>query len=257
MFRAGLHAVFHSFVPDLSLHHTDCRYSCGVHGITDGIFVIATVFLLLQMERETQSGRTGPRYAVPRAVADPSGVRFMERRPNSEPDTPCPPPLIRCVDPGDLPPASMERGLSRTYRMMKCWDGPQYPAFNRYEDRRRSFLKTSWPHTNLSPSSFAAAGFFYTGTDLCISLPYNVSTQYPFYISLYHIITGNADETRCFHCGGGFHGKEWDKDEPRLEHLKYFPSCVYVQIVIDEKEKTDASKDTDDSNVLRNCCTIL
>ena len=57
------------------------------------------------MERETQSGGTDPHYAVPRPVAGPSGVRHMERRPNSEPDTPCTPPLIRRVQPGHLPPA--------------------------------------------------------------------------------------------------------------------------------------------------------
>ena len=42
------------------------------------------------MERETQSGSTDPHYALPRAVAAPSGMRIMERKPNSEPDTPCP-----------------------------------------------------------------------------------------------------------------------------------------------------------------------
>ena len=140
MLCAGLHAVFRSFVPDLSPRHTDRRYSCGVHGITDGIFVIAIVFvlLLLQTVRETQSGSTDPHYAVPRAVVGPSGTRVMERRPNSEPDTPCPPPLLRRVPPGDMPPACLERGRSRTYRMMTCWDGPRYPAFNRYESRLRS-----------------------------------------------------------------------------------------------------------------------
>ena len=169
MFRAGLHAVFRSFVPDLSLRHTDRRYSCDVHGITDGIFVIAIVFLLLL---QTQSGSPAPHYAVPRAVACPSSTRVMERRPNSEPDTPCPPPLIRRVEPGTLPPACLERGRSRHYRMMTCWDGPRYPAFNRYESRLRSFQKRSWPHPRRSPGSFAAAGLFYTGTGLCISLPY-------------------------------------------------------------------------------------
>ena len=187
MLCAGLHAVFRSFVPDLSPRHTDRRYSCGVHGITDGIFVIAIVFvlLLLQTVRETQSGSTDPHYAVPRAVVGPSGTRVMERRPNSEPDTPCPPPLLRRIPPGDMPPACLERGRSRTYRMMTCWDGPRYPAFNRYESRLRSFQKRSWPHRRRSPGSFAAAGLFYTGTGLCISLPYCIATPLPFIHSCY------------------------------------------------------------------------
>ncbi len=136
------------------------------------------------MDRETQLGSTGSHYAVPRAVAGPSGARCMERRPNTEPDTPCPPPLIRRVEPGTLPPACMERGRSRHYRMMTCWDGPRYPAFNHYEARLRSFQKRSWPHKKRSPGSFAAAGLFYTGTDLCISRSYIISTPYPIYISL-------------------------------------------------------------------------
>ena len=107
LFRAGSHAVFRSFVPDLSLRYTDCRYSCGVYGIAGVIFDIAAIFLLLQMESGTLSGGTDPHYAVPRTVAGPSGVRIMERRPNSEPDTPCPPPLIRRAQPGDLPPACL------------------------------------------------------------------------------------------------------------------------------------------------------
>ena len=111
LFRAGLHAVFPSFVPVLSQRHTDRRYSCGVHGITGVIFGIAAVFLLLQMERETQLGGTDPHYAT---LAGPSGVRLMERRPNTEPDTPCPPPLIRLVQAGDLPAACLERGRYRT-----------------------------------------------------------------------------------------------------------------------------------------------
>ena len=41
-------SFFLTYVRDLFPRHTDCHCSCGVHGITDMIFVIAT---LLQMER--------------------------------------------------------------------------------------------------------------------------------------------------------------------------------------------------------------
>ncbi len=77
LFRAGLHAVFPSFAPVLSQRHTGRRYSCGVLGVTGVIFGIAAVSLFLQMQRETQSGGTDPHYAIPRAVAVPSGVRIM------------------------------------------------------------------------------------------------------------------------------------------------------------------------------------
>ena len=133
------------------------------------IFGIATL-LLLQIERETQSGDACAHYAVPRALAGPIGVRIMERRPNSEPDTPWPPLPIRRVLPCELPPACLERGRVHTFRMMTCCDGPLYPAFNSYDSRLRSFARKSWPHPKRSPGSFAAAGLFYTGKDLCVSL---------------------------------------------------------------------------------------
>ena len=82
--------------------------------VTDIIFCITTLLLLLKMERETQSGDTCPHYAVPRPLAGPSGVRLMERRPNSEPDTPCPPRPIRRVQPGEPSPACLERSRART-----------------------------------------------------------------------------------------------------------------------------------------------
>ena len=72
------------------------------------------------------------------------------------------------VPPGDLPPAYLEREREWIYRMMKCWDGPRYPGSSTYSLRLRSFGKSSWPHPKRSPNSFSAAGFFYTGKDLCI-----------------------------------------------------------------------------------------
>ena len=51
------------------------------------IFCITT---FLQMERRQQLGDTGPQYAFPKSHVGPGGIRLMEIRPNSEPDTPCP-----------------------------------------------------------------------------------------------------------------------------------------------------------------------
>ena len=130
---------------------------------------------LLQMEHETQSGDTGPHYAVPRTLAGSSGVRLIERRPNSEPDSPCPHRLF-VVSSLAICPCGLERGLARTYSMITCWDGPRYPAFNSYGSRLRSFAMTSWPHPKRSPGSFAAAGLLYTGKDLCVSLLKQIST---------------------------------------------------------------------------------
>ena len=171
------------------------------------------------------------------------------------------PPLpIRHVLPGELPPACLERGRARTYRMMTCWDGPRYPAFNSYDSRLRSFAKRIWPHPESSPVSFAAAGLFYTGKDLCVSL-LNHSHIYSITVPstlLYHLITGHADETRCFHCGGGVRGWLGDENDPWREHLKRFPNSVYVRFLMDGKELRPAfAAGGDDSNVSRHWCTIV
>ena len=42
------------------------------------------------MESREQLGDTGPEYAFPKSHAGPSGIRLMEIRRNSEPDTTCP-----------------------------------------------------------------------------------------------------------------------------------------------------------------------
>ena len=46
-------------------------------------------YILLQVERETESGETCPHYAVPRTQAGPGVVRLIERRPTSDPNTLC------------------------------------------------------------------------------------------------------------------------------------------------------------------------
>ena len=75
--------------------------------------------------------------------------------------------------------------------------------------------------------------------------------------SLYHLITGHADETRCFHSGGGFRGWLGDEDDPWREHLKWFPNCVYLRYVMDGDELRPAFATNDDGNVSRHRYTIL
>ena len=120
------------------------------------------------MKRRQPLGDTGPQYAVPKTRAGPSGICLMEIHPNSGTDTPCPITCSSCPA-WRSAPACLERERARTYRMSTCWDGPRYPAFSNYSLRLRSFAKGSWPHRKRSPNSFSAAGFFYTGKDLCVS----------------------------------------------------------------------------------------
>ena len=48
-----------------------------------------------------------------------------------------------------------------------------------------------------------------------------------------------------------------DEDDPWREHLKWFPNCVYVSIVMDGDELRPAFAANDDSNVSMHRCTIL
>ena len=142
----------------------------------------------------------------------------MERRPDSGPDTPC-----------SVRPDVLERTLAGRYRMLVRWDGPRHRAFSTYSARLRSF--ETWPHQNQSAEAFSAAGFFYTGIDLCISAANNgTHSILHSHITIFHILTGLNDETRCFLCGGGFRGWK-DNDDLMSEHDAWFPNCVYIRYI--------------------------
>ena len=143
----------------------------------------------------------------------------MERRLNSGPDTPC-----------SVRPEMLERKLADRYRMLVRWDGPRHPAFGTYSARLRSFGKT-WTHPNYSAEAFSSAVFFCTVIHICISAAKNGTNSilHP-HITIFHILTGRNDETRCFHCGGGF--KDWqDTDDPWSEHGAWFLNCVYIRYI--------------------------
>ena len=122
-------------------------------------------------------------------------------------------------------------------------------------------MKRSWPHPEPIPGSFTAAGLFYTGKDLCVSLlkqTYIYLLTVPSTLLTCHLITGHADEIRCFHCGGWFRGWLGDYDDQWREHLKWFPNCVYVRFVMDGNELRLAFGDGgDDSNVSSRRFTIV
>ena len=76
-------------------------------------------------------------------------------------------------------------------------------------------------------------------------------------LSIFHLLTGNADETLCFNCVGGF--REWlgDDDDPWQEHIKLFPNCVYVRYVMEGNEELPDFTAADDGIVSRHKCTIV
>ena len=74
-------------------------------------------------------------------------------------------------------------------------------------------------------------------------------------ISIFPLLTGHADETRRFHCGGGF--KAWfDDDDPWQEHAKWFPKCAYVRYVM-KGNAQQPDDDDDDFSTKTKKCTIL
>ena len=92
---------------------------------------------------------------------------------------------------------------------MICWDRPRYPGFSTYSSRLRSFGKGSWPPRNVGPMRLAlrdysilvmtyAYGLLKTNIKSVLILLYTIQ-----YLSVFHLLTGHADETRCFHRGDG------------------------------------------------------
>ena len=64
--------------------------------ITAGIYMalhtyfVFIIYCIYYRWNARQKGDNGPHYAVPRTLVGPRGVRLVEMRPNSEPDTPYP-----------------------------------------------------------------------------------------------------------------------------------------------------------------------
>ena len=112
-----------------------------------------------------------------------------------------------------------------------------------------------------NPNSFSAAGFVYTGKEQCIRtaktniksvLILHYTAQY---LSIFHLLTGNADETLCFPCGGGFKGWLGDVDDPWQELTKWFPNCVYVRYVMEGNEQQPDA--VDNVSMKKHKCTIV
>ena len=79
---------------------------------------------------------------------------------------------------------------------------PNYPQYAVLEDRLSTFR--NWlPTSKQKPIPLARAGFCYIGI---------------------------SDQVRCFYCGGEL--KEWQsKDNPWVEHARWFPKCIFLRTV--------------------------
>merc|ERR1712150_91861 len=102
----------------------------------------------------------------------------------------------------------------------KLIQGPesQYPDFELFSQRMNSFVTKRWPiGLAQTPEQLAHAGFFYTGF---------------------------SDQVLCFQCGGGLNNWE-PHDNPSLEHLRWFPTCMFIQLMkIEEDPSFHTKKDS-------------
>jgi len=102
------------------------------------------------------------------------------------------------------------------------WQGPKYLIFDTKDSRLMSY--THWPHDmNPSPDSLSAAGFYYTGIYIIITISHCITIRIFIFESTYDtLFTGQGDGTICFHSGGGL--KNWrPADDAWREHALWFP----------------------------------
>ena len=80
-------------------------------------------------------------------------------------------------------------------------NGPQNKSMVTLQARQKSFAERNWPATSgQTVDTMAEAGFYFLGS---------------------------RDHVRCFYCGGGL--CNWEaRDDPWVEHARWFPSCTFV-----------------------------
>ncbi len=134
-----------------------------------------TVVMERQTELHPTSGPDAPRKPDSgpdtrfTALLEHTCPAIMELRPNSGPDTP-PGAILEHQTPNSIRTACLEGERANQYRMMVYWEGTRYPSFCSYTVRQRSFQNKNWPHKTLSIQALSAAGYFYTGKEICILL---------------------------------------------------------------------------------------
>ncbi|KAL3881541.1 hypothetical protein ACJMK2_027973 [Sinanodonta woodiana] len=108
-------------------------------------------------------------------------------------------PRIRPVIRGGHLPANVVESMSDLETLGVNTVRPKYPQYAIESLRVASF--TNWPpHKQQTPDQLAKAGFFYAGI---------------------------SDHVKCFYCDGGL--RNFDaKDDPWVEHAKYYPTCRYL-----------------------------
>ncbi|CAF4424576.1 unnamed protein product [Rotaria sp. Silwood2] len=78
---------------------------------------------------------------------------------------------------------------------------PSYPTMAEISRREQTFSNANWTENCPSIESLVRAGFFFTGVNNTVT---------------------------CFYCNGSLH--KWSpKDNPMIEHARWFPNCTYAK----------------------------
>ena len=114
-------------------------------------------------------------------------------------------------------------------RATQHWTPPAHPSYNLFDARLKSF--DTWTHKEgvPSPESLAEAGLFFRGTYIyrCTKHTFSTNTfvENIFTCIKHFVITGNLDNTTCFHCDIGI--RDWvPGDIAFAEHARWSPFCV-------------------------------
>jgi len=123
----------------------------------------------------------------------------------------------------------LERYIQR--RSIEEWTPPTRPSYNRFDARLKSFDTSKHRVGVPSPNSLAEAGFFFQGTSLYKTQFFHLVLLSKHFTYFKHFaITGNLDNTTCFHCGIGL--RHWvPGDIPLAEHAIWSTFCVYVTYI--------------------------
>lgn len=98
---------------------------------------------------------------------------------------------------------------AEVFKIVKIGDliGAMYPKFAHYESRLDTYML--WPETiTQKKEDLAAAGF---------------------------VCANDNDRVYCFYCGGGL--EKWDpEDNPKQDHIKWYPRCKFINRVLAEDQ---------------------
>ena len=202
--------------------------------------------------------RTGP--YMPRIVID-SGIGHTQRSRDIGPDTDGKSDLQRLIikrtqqfkDDRQSLKDRLERYVQ--LRATQYWTPPTHPSYNLFDARLKYFDTWTRREGVPSPESLAEAGFFFWGIYTTLYKTEFFSPTNSFVENIFtrikrFVITGNLDNTTCFHCDIGI--LDWvPGDIAFAEHARWSPFCVYVTFVkgktfIDESRRISRQNGTGD-----------